>query len=181
VEIEVAHLGYSYGQHDYLIRALVAQEIAGTISFSEFDGIPHVNFIEVTEGYRRQGIALEMIRTLQRKYESVPIDFGYTTDSGTSLLQGISFIEVPNEKYSAAAERRTELQKQVEAFEAIAEMLTKADESSRSRMITQLQNWNDVLDELDQVEGVMAQEAEVYRLVNLTEDDEYTPRPAMKP
>jgi hypothetical protein len=167
MELVIDHLGSAYGQNDYEMRVMDGAASAGVLSFSEFDGRPYVNGIRVEESHRHRGIASMMLRNLQRRYAGVPIDFGYTTPDGTLLLAGLSFQEVANPVYAEALERRVQLAARIEDFEASAEKLKTAVGAEREAIIATIEEWNEVSDELDDAEEIIARQPQVFRLVDV--------------
>jgi hypothetical protein len=165
MKLVVDHLGSAYGQHDYEMRVMDGEAVAGVLSFSEFDGTPHVNGIRVAGDSRRRGIARAMIQNLQSRYEGVPIDFGYTTADGTLMMAGLEFEEVPNLIYAAAAEERIVLSARIAGFEAAAERLKTASGAEREAIMATFEEWNEVSDALDAAEEIVAREPRFHRLV----------------
>lgn len=87
-----------HGQIDMLMQAVRGELTVGTIRYSIFEGRPHISMIEVLEGYRRQGIATQMLRYLQGQYPNEEIVWGYLTEDGSALYQAV-VDEQPNPDY----------------------------------------------------------------------------------
>lgn len=171
MKIVVDHLGSAYGQHDYEMRAMDGESVAGVLSFSEFNGTPHVNLVTVEDDHRRKGIAGSMIRNLQSRYDGVPIDFGYTTTEGTLMMAGLQFRNVPNHVYSDAEADRRALSASIAEFEAAAERLKTASASQRDAIMATIQEWNEVSCALDEAVEIVSREPRFHRLV-VIEDEE---------
>lgn len=171
MKIVVDHLGSAYGQHDYEMRAMDGESVAGVLSFSEFNGTPHVNLVTVEDDHRRKGVAGSMIRNLQSRYDGVPIDFGYTTAEGTLMMAGLQFRNVPNHVYSDAEADRRALSARIAEFEAAAERLKTASASQRDAIMATIQEWNEVSYALDEAVEIVSREPRFHRLV-VIEDEE---------
>ena len=87
-----------HGQIDMLMQAVRGELTVGTIRYSIFEGRPHISMIEVLEGYRRQGIATQMLRYLQGQYPNEEIEWGYLTEDGAALYHAL-VDEQPNPDY----------------------------------------------------------------------------------
>jgi GNAT superfamily N-acetyltransferase len=172
MKLIVDHIGSAYGQHDYVMRVMDADALAGALSFSEFHGTPHVNLISVDEDHRRRGVARMMIRNLQSRYEGVPIDFGYTTVDGTLMMAGLEFRNVPNQVYSDAEAERLALSARIAAFEAAAERLRTASGAERDAIMATIEEWNEVSDALDAADEIVAREPCFHRLVVLGDEED---------
>lgn len=170
MELVVDHLGCAYGQHDYEMRVLDGSVPVGLLSFSEFAGRPHVNWIQVEESHIHRGIARRMIQNLQARYDGVPIDFGYTTPNGTLLVEGLRFREVPNEAYQTAQEKRLHLAARLAEYQTAADRLKTAEGKNRETILAALEDWNEVSDALETVEDILEQEPRVFRLVETDAD-----------
>lgn len=172
MELVVDHLGSAYGQHDYEMRVMDGEAVAGVLSFSEFDGTPHVNGIRVEETHRLRGIARTMILNLQGRYEGIPIDFGYTTPDGTLMMAGLSFRNVSNQIYSDAEAERIVLSARIAEFEAAAERLKAASGAEREAIMTTIEKWNEVSDALDAAEEIVAREPRFHRIVVASDEED---------
>lgn len=165
MKITVDHLGGAYGQHDYQMRVIDGPDCAAILNFSEFEGVPHVNWIEVGAGHARQGLGAEMIRNLQARYPSVPVDFGYATADGSALIDSLDFRTERNPAYAAAIETRNRCRLLIEGFEKTYGMLKTCTAEERDRLMRTLDLWNEVSDEMDEAERIIAMEPEVLRFV----------------
>lgn len=170
IKLVVDHLGSAYGQHDYEMRAMDGENVAGVLSFSEFNGTPHVTIVRVEDDHRRKGIARSMIRNLQSRYDGVPIDFGYTTTDGTLMMAGVQFRNVPNQIYSDAEADRTALSARIAEFEAASERLKRASVTEREAIMAMIEEWNEVSDALDKAAEIVAREPRFHRLVVIGDD-----------
>lgn len=95
---------YSGGQSDLTLRAKVGGTEVGRIDFSEFDGAPAIQMIEVSPEFRRSGYATQMLRELQARYPEQEIDWGMLTPDGARLREAISFRDVPTSESGKFAE-----------------------------------------------------------------------------
>lgn len=170
MNLSVDHLGAAYGQHDYEMRVTEGEECAGVLNFSEFEGVPHVNWIQVADSHARRGIAATMIRNLQSRYPRTPIDFGYATSDGSAFIDSLAFRIEPNPAHAEAAETARRCRTLIEEFERSYERLKAASESERELMMASLDGWNEVSDALDDAERILEQEPESLRFVIETDD-----------
>lgn len=69
----------------------------GYVDWTIYDDTPSISYIETAEGYRRRGIARRLLQDIQRQYPDMPINFGYTTEDGTKLLEDITYDVVDEE------------------------------------------------------------------------------------
>lgn len=89
--------GASHGQMDMTLRMRVDGEDVGRIDFSEFEGTPSIQMIEVPKGQRRKGYATELLRRLQEQYPDKEIDWGSLTPDGAKLRETVTFKDAPTE------------------------------------------------------------------------------------
>jgi hypothetical protein len=169
MELVIDHLGTAYGQHDYEMRILEEDARIAVLSFSEYRGIPHVNWIEVDDSHARRGLAATMLRNLQGRYPDVQIEFGYTTPEGTALIEGLNFRLLRNPAYAAAKEAAERSRDAISRFQSIADRLPEATEEDRLRLMGLLDGWNEASNMLDEAEEVLAREPEFFRYVDLDE------------
>ena len=181
MNLSVDHLGASYGQHDYEMRVTEGEECAGVLSFSEFEGVPHVNWIEVAEGHARRGIAATMIRNLQSRYPRTPIDFGYATSDGSAFIDSLALRIEQNPAHVEAAETARRCRTLIEGFERSYERLKAASESERDGLMVSLEAWNEVSDALEDAERILAQQPESLRFVVIETDDQHLSELVMHP
>ena len=56
------------------------------LQYNEYKDNINVDMIEVNSKYRRKGLAKELLQDLQRENPNIEINFGYTTEDGTKLI-----------------------------------------------------------------------------------------------
>ena len=85
------HLDHHHGQDDYAIYATVGPEeiVVGKLTYSVYEDIPQISWIEVDPDYQRQGIGKRLIERLAQDYPYHEIKWGYTTESGDQLRRSI--------------------------------------------------------------------------------------------
>ena len=112
--------GAHSGQVDMVMSAVEDEEVVGGLTYSIFEDVPHVSFIEVPEEHRRRGIGTMMLRHLQEQYPETEIQFGYTTDMGAAFLEAATYT-VENDRYaslqSEIAEHQTEIDRYVQIMD----------------------------------------------------------------
>ena len=80
--------GYFSGQSNMILRAKNKEgQIMGYIEYSDYEGVPHVQFVKTLPSYLRMGVATKLLKELQRRYPDIEIDLGYSTEDGTELLK----------------------------------------------------------------------------------------------
>ena len=70
------------------------------IDYNYFDGEINVDVIETNPEYRRKGLATRLVKDLKQdaQEEGVKINYGYTSQEGTALLDSIEKLEKNNKK-----------------------------------------------------------------------------------
>ena len=116
-------------------------KVAGYVSFSEYQGVPHIQFIETKPGYRRQGIAAKLLKDLQKQYPGKEIDFGMTTPEGTKLLEAVTY-EVKNKEVIEKKERLNRLTKDLEKYQKKLDHLFNI-ENPTSKQMTEMERIGD--------------------------------------
>ena len=87
-EVTDYYEGESYCQY----TAYDGDKVAGYIKYSQVDdGSPYVHYIETAEEYRGQGVATKLLQQMQHDIGDNEINFGYTTDDGTKLLENVLY------------------------------------------------------------------------------------------
>lgn len=85
---------FHHGQSDQTLVATRNGNSVGKIDYSVFEGVPSIQMIEVSEEFRRQGIATEMLKKLQSEFPDVEIDWGSLTEDGAKLYKSTKFVDV---------------------------------------------------------------------------------------
>ena len=91
--------GYHDNQSDLVKTMKVDGKPVGKITFSEYEGVPHVQYIEVSPEHRGKGYGKTLLKKLQEDYPNQEIDLGMTTDDGTKMVQGLKFKKVRTKEY----------------------------------------------------------------------------------
>jgi ribosomal protein S18 acetylase RimI-like enzyme len=100
-----------------LMSAEIDGEVVGTIEYSEYNGKPHIQMINVNQDYRRKGIAKKMLQDLQSRYPEIEINWGYTTEDGTKLYESVTE-KVENPNFDSKLFNKAEkLKKQIKELE----------------------------------------------------------------
>lgn len=87
VDFEETSYGAHHGQTDILVKAFIGDEQVGYLDYSEFEGNPYINMIEVDPTYRKKGIGEKLIMRLADRYGYSNIDWGFKTEGGLALQQ----------------------------------------------------------------------------------------------
>jgi hypothetical protein len=68
----------------------------GYLNYSIYNDKPQIGMIFVAQDYRRRGVAMKMLKSLQELSPDEEIDWGITTDAGSNLRKSINYRKVPN-------------------------------------------------------------------------------------
>jgi GNAT superfamily N-acetyltransferase len=107
------------GQTNLVLTAKKDGVVVGTIEYTEYRGVPSIGMVTVSQEYRRQGIATQMLRQLQLLYPDVEIGGqDNLTDLGARWNQSLPWQDRPNQRYQELAEEKAQLE--VEAARLMA-------------------------------------------------------------
>lgn len=112
IRITAEALNAHHGQVDMQIKAYSGEDIVGRLDYSVFEGIPQIQFIEVFEDYRRQGIGTKMVQALAEQFSDVEIEWSNTTDDGTAFKEAVTYT-VENTEYTDMQSRLAEIEAQL--------------------------------------------------------------------
>lgn len=131
IKIQNQVLSYYSGQMNAELAAVGPDgEVYGYIKYAEYREDPYIQYIEVAENHRRQGIATNLLRELQKLYEGKEIDWGMTTEDGTKLREAITYV-VEDAEVKALTERLSSAQTALQHNEAQLNELYKIEEPSQ--------------------------------------------------
>lgn len=164
MEIVLEHLGSAYGQHDYVMKAMLDGAQVGRIEFNEYEGMPAVSWIEVDKTMRRRHVASRLVQALQMQYPTSMIAFGYSTDDGSKAISRMPWRHEINEDIQTASKLLVELRQRIEWFEMRAGELA---ESNPTGDVSDLESWNETLDMIDELERVIETQPEQFRFFDL--------------
>lgn len=92
IRFEKIHLDSHSQQHDYELIATANNTVVGTMSYTVFENVPHINMIEVNPEYRNNGIGALLVKELTKKHNKYDKAFAYsdivwglTTSDGNAL------------------------------------------------------------------------------------------------
>lgn len=83
------HLSGGHGQDEFALRLMRDSVTVGEISYTVYDGEVSVNMIDVYA--QRKGHGKRLLRYLQSLYPTQEINFGYTTEEGTALINSLDY------------------------------------------------------------------------------------------
>ena len=166
IDIAVDHLGYSHGQHDFQMNASVDGSVAGHLAFCEFEGVPHVQLIEVADEHRRRGIALAMMAALQERYPERTIALGTLVEDGPDFFAAVPFLIVRNEEYDEAMEDLEEERTTLDLFVEIADLIRRSGDPDGA-LVRQLAQWNRVSDHVEELERFLELAPHEFRYVDV--------------
>ena len=117
LQIKEESQGAHHGQVDMLIQAIMDDLTVGVIEYSIFEDAPHISNMQVLEGFRRQGIATQMIRFLQERFPNTEIEWGMLTDDGAAFKDAVTYSS-PNEQYERVHSDLADISKLLQGYEA---------------------------------------------------------------
>lgn len=85
IKTQVTYVDYHHGQHDAYVYAYVDDICRGQLKFSVYQGIAQIQWIEVSDEFKRQGIASAMLQALEQDVGRENIEWSNTTRDGTAL------------------------------------------------------------------------------------------------
>lgn len=121
---------FHHGQMDCTLSISLGDLQAGYIDFSEFDGIAHIQMIDVYPHCRRKGLGTRLIAELQARYPDQEIEWGATTPLGAKLRASLPTKQVPTQ-YAADFARLARLQARLRLMET--EISTRHDQKRCNR------------------------------------------------
>ena len=172
VSIKNVSTDYAYGQTYMRMSAYDGDKEVGYIQYADYEGQPSIHMIEVSEEYKRQGIATRMLQELQSQYDGTEINFGMTTPDGTKLLDKITY-DVKDEKVSAA---KAELRSKKEELDKTQKELDKLWEDSDGRDLTDWERkkigeagdrWDELYNSIRELESSLEGKVETRTFVKL--------------
>ena len=78
------------GQVDMNKDYIIDGKVVGKLEYSIYDDEPYIQMTTVLPEYKRQGIATELLKSLDKDFPNTPIHIGYTTDEGTPFYDRIT-------------------------------------------------------------------------------------------
>lgn len=87
------------GQVDMNKDYIIDDKVVGKLEYSIYDDEPYIQMTTVLPEYKRQGIATELLRSLDKDFPNTPVHIGYTTDEGTPFYDRITYT-IDNPEYT---------------------------------------------------------------------------------
>lgn len=143
VSIKNVVTGGFQGQTDAKLTAEIDGNVAGTLSYSEYEGEPYINMIETNPEYRGNGIATEMLQNLQSLYPGKNINTGMLTEDGSKLFEKVSE-KVPNKEYLEVKSKLDSWKKELSRFESLS------DEENANLSRKDGDRWNELYDLIEE-------------------------------
>ena len=135
LKIQNQVLSYYSGQMNAELSAVGPDgEVFGYIKYAEYLEAPYIQYIEVAENHRRQGVATRLLRELQNFYEGKEIDWGMTTEDGSRLKEAITYV-VEDIEVKALADRLSAAQKALQENESKLKELYEIEEPTQMQSI----------------------------------------------
>lgn len=159
------HLDSHSGQHDFCLSATLDGEHAGALRYSEYQGQVYVQMIDVVEGKRHRGVGAALIVALQEAYPTCALSFGITTEAGEGLLKSLEWRIEPNEVVTSAASEIANLRRKLCEYQDRADKILLLPADSRSTALSQLADWNDILDRVEELEMLLNTQPAEFRFV----------------
>ena len=89
VEISSDCCGWHDGRKDVHVRAVEAGvgdgPVVGKLQYSVYGGKLHIGRVWTARGWRRRGVATGLLREMERDNPGLPVNWGYTSESGAAL------------------------------------------------------------------------------------------------
>lgn len=143
ISIKNVVTGGFQGQTDAKLTAEIDGNVAGTLSYSEYEGEPHINMIETNPEYRGNGVATKMLQNLQSLYPGKNINTGMLTEDGSKLFEKVSE-KVPNKEYSEVKRKLDSWKKELSRFESLS------DEENANLSQKDGDRWNELYDLIEE-------------------------------
>lgn len=143
ISIKNVVTGGFQGQTDAKLTAEIDGNVAGTLSYSEYEGEPHINMIETNPEYRGNGVATKMLQNLQSLYPGKNINTGMLTEDGSKLFEKVSE-KVPNKEYSEVKRKLDSWKKELIRFESLS------DEENANLSQKDGDRWNELYDLIEE-------------------------------
>jgi len=87
IEYRINHIDNISGQNDWNVIATINGNIIGVIDFTTYNDDVAIKMIEISDEFKRKGIATNLVKLIQKEYPTTEIDFGMLTDDGGMLLR----------------------------------------------------------------------------------------------
>jgi hypothetical protein len=165
IAIRIDHLDSYSGQHDFCLSAALDGEFAGAIRYSEYEGHPYVQMINVVEDKRRQGVGSAMIVALQEAYPDKVLSFGMATSAGDALLRSLEWRTEVNEQVVSVVNEIVALTQKLEEYEVRAEEILLLPMSDRPSAMIELNDWDGVSDRLEELQALINTQPAEFRYV----------------
>lgn len=163
IEIKQIHLDYSCGQHEYRLEAILDGKDVGCLRYSVYKDEVHVSWIEATA--RRQGVGTALLMKLQELYPETMIDFGYLTEDGAALMNGMEWRQEANEVYVAAAHEHGERTAKLQVYEDGFASLANASSAQKRAFLEECADWDDISNRIDDLAHLLGTETPTFRLL----------------
>lgn len=143
----------------------------GYVDWTIYNNEPSISYIEVNKDWRRRGIARKLLQDIQKQYPDTPINFGYTTEDGTHLLEGITY-DVVDEEVKAKRNELKQKKKELSEIEDIwsdddkVEAMSEAEKDSLDERTYTLER------EIRDIEEAVSGKKEVNKFVRYSINDE---------
>lgn len=157
--------GHHNGQTDMRMSALSDAGTLGYIDYSIYQGVPHINMIQVHQ--KRQGIGTELVKELQRDFPGVEIQWGSMSEAGSALYNSLEFDMIPNNRVIRKKRLLDELKKKHDNYmqlHAKWEASAKT-EKDRQEFLDATHDWNEIHDQITELETELEGEKEYTKLV----------------
>lgn len=159
--------GHHHDQSDMtLIACDSSRKEIGTLDYSVWRGKVAVQMI--TAAVRGLGVGPALVRELQRMYPTTEIDFGMLTADGAKMLAKMSSTFTPNPEFETATKRLAQLKAQEAKWRKLSDHFhANPTEAGRAKLRALGDRWNDLNDEVWQLENDLPHMKPGTRLINL--------------
>ena len=121
--------GHHHGQSDLKLSLRDKDKTLGTVFYSEYQGRPHIQFIDVKE--KRKGVGKALLKKLQQKYPETEIELGMLTEEGSKLVDSLNFLTISDKVLIGKLEALKHKREQLAKIDAILSEETEKGEINR--------------------------------------------------
>lgn len=160
-------MSHHHGQTDIRMSAKLDSVTLGYIDYSVYQGVPHINMIQVHQ--KRQGIGTELVKQLQRDFPGVEIQWGSLSGAGAALYNSLEFDLIPNNRVIRKQKLLDQLKDKANYYMQLHKKWESSSKTERDRQefLNATLDWNDIHDQISDLESELAGEKTHTKLIKL--------------
>jgi hypothetical protein len=157
--------GHHGGQTDIQLVARTENGVAGYLDYSVWNGQVQIGMIHVHQ--KRSGVGTALVKALQKMYPTTEIDWGMTTPEGTQLYKSLEFEDIPNNSVIRKMKRLESLKAKNAHYEELGKTWEASNKTEQDRRayLDATADWNDLYDEMHDLERDLHGEKPYRRLI----------------